>query len=75
MATSKVKPKFDKYQVYTEAVQSPEHDAKFLRSLYLKLVGRLPVTLREDFCGTHALSRAWVELSKDFEAIGSSSLS
>ena len=73
MARSKLsylKYRFDKYQVYTEAVQSPEYDAKFLKTLYVKLVGRQPVTLREDFCGTHALARAWVDLSKDFKAVG-----
>lgn len=66
----KAKSKFDKYQVYTEVVQSPGHDARFLRGLYTKLVGHKPVTLREDFCGTHALARAWVELGSEMRGIG-----
>jgi SAM-dependent methyltransferase len=61
---------FDKYAVYTQVVQSPEHDARFLHSLYRRLVGKAPLVLREDFCGTHALSRAWVELRRDTQAVG-----
>jgi len=61
---------FDKYDVYTEVVQSPEHDAKFLRTLYRKLAGKDPVTLREDFCGTHALAHAWVKLGPHMQAVG-----
>jgi hypothetical protein len=62
--------KFDKYAVYTKAVQSPEYDARFLRSVYRELVGKDPRVLREDFCGTHALARAWVRLGADMRASG-----
>ncbi|MFN4895731.1 MAG: class I SAM-dependent methyltransferase [Pseudomonadota bacterium] len=62
--------KFDKYAVYTTAVQSPEYDAKFLRSVYRDLVGRDPKVLREDFCGAHALARAWVRMDSSLQAAG-----
>ena len=61
---------FDKYAVYTHAVQSPAHDAKFLRTVYRDIREAEPVVLREDFCGTHALACAWVKLGTDMRAIG-----
>lgn len=61
---------FDKYAVYTQAVQSPSYDAKFLRSVYRDLRGVEPVVLREDFCGTHALACAWVQLGLGKCAMG-----
>jgi len=64
------KQAFDKYALYTKAVQSPQYDARFLRSLYRELVGAEPITLREDFCGTHALACAWVRLRSDKKAAG-----
>jgi SAM-dependent methyltransferase len=61
---------FDKYDVYTKMVQSPEYDAKYLRSLYKRFRGKYPEVLREDFCGTHALSREWVKLRSGNHAVG-----
>lgn len=69
MSSSRPK-KFDKYAVYTTAVQSPEYDVKFLRSSYRELVGKDPRVLREDFCGAHALARAWIRLGADMRASG-----
>lgn len=65
----------DRYQLYTECVQSPEHDAKFLRNLYIKIAcqgssSKRPTILREDFCGTHALSSAWILQDAANRAIG-----
>ncbi len=62
--------KFDKYKLYTEAVQSPDYDAGFLRTLYRKISGDQPKMLREDFCGTHTLAQAWVMLGSDMRASG-----
>ena len=59
-----------KYALYTDAVQSPAADAEFLRRLYEQLNGRLPVLVREDFCGTAAVSCQWVSMGPGNRAIG-----
>lgn len=69
------KPRFtaataDKYELYQLAVQSPEEDAKFLRTTFRRLRKRLPSTLREDFCGTGALSAAWAQQGPSYRAVG-----
>tara|TARA_B100000749_G_scaffold280897_1_gene280780 strand:+ start:56407 stop:57246 length:840 start_codon:yes stop_codon:yes gene_type:complete len=61
---------FDKYELYINSVQSPETDVKFLRRVYKELRDKKPETMREDFCGTFALSCEWVKLKKDHKAIG-----
>lgn len=61
---------FDKYEYYHRSVQSAEGDVVFLRKTYKELRGRDPKTMREDFCGTFALSCEWVKLSPKFEAFG-----
>lgn len=61
---------FDKYALYTEAVQSPDTDVEFVRDTYKELKKKLPVTFREDFCGTFITCCEWVKLNKNFKAIG-----
>lgn len=46
----------DRFDCYELCVQSPRHVAAFLRGVH----GNEPVVLREDFCGTAALSRYWI---------------
>lgn len=60
----------DRHALYEEAVQSPEADIKFLDRVYKKAYGRLPVTFREDFCGTAALSCEWVRKRPENTAVG-----
>ena len=43
---------------------------KFYRKQYAKLVGKEANILREDFCGTFALSCAWANLGPTYSAIG-----
>lgn len=62
--------KFDKYELYRRSVQSPDTDVVFLRKVYRELRKKDPVSLREDFCGTHLLSIEWVKLSRKHQAIG-----
>lgn len=50
----------DKYALYIEALQDPDADLQFLDQVYRQKNGTLPVVLREDFCGTAAISCAWV---------------
>ncbi|MBX3381598.1 MAG: class I SAM-dependent methyltransferase [Phycisphaeraceae bacterium] len=47
----------DRFDCYELCVQSPRHVAPFLRAVH----GNHPIRLREDFCGTAALSRYWLE--------------
>ena len=46
----------DRYDCYELCVQSPRHVTGFLRAVH----GADPRVLREDFCGTAAISRRWV---------------
>ncbi len=52
---------FDKYEMYREAVQSPEVDVEFFQKAYKELRGRSAEVFREDFCGTFLLSHTWVK--------------
>ena len=63
------KPAFDRYAHYIEAVQSVEHDVELYRDLFKQARRKEPRFLREDFCGTHALSCEWVKLHRDNRAI------
>ncbi|MEZ0392223.1 MAG: class I SAM-dependent methyltransferase, partial [Pseudobdellovibrionaceae bacterium] len=64
------RPTFDKYDYYTKSVQSAEGDVVFLRKTYKELRKKEPKTLREDFCGTFALSCEWVKMGSRFSALG-----
>jgi hypothetical protein len=61
---------FDKYSYYRRAVQSPDVDVRFLRDTYRELKKREPLSLREDFCGTFAISCEWAKLSSKTLAYG-----
>lgn len=61
---------FDKYELYRKAVQSAESDVVFIRDTFKELKKKNPQTLREDFCGTFALSTEWIKLNPSFKAIG-----
>lgn len=62
-------PIFDKYEYYKTSVQSPETDVIFFNDVYLELRKKKPLVLREDFCGTFAISTEWVKLGKNHKAI------
>lgn len=55
----------DRFDLYELCVQSPAYDARMLEAIH----GGRPRVLGEDFCGTAALSRAWVDLGPDRRAI------
>jgi len=61
---------FDKYALYTEAVQQPRRDVIFLRDTFRELTGREPRVLREDFCGTFRICCEWVKLDPKYAAHG-----
>ncbi len=60
----------DKYVLYQLSVQEPEHEVEFFDRIYKARHRRLPVVLREDFCGTFAVCCEWVKLGKNRRAIG-----
>jgi cyclopropane fatty-acyl-phospholipid synthase-like methyltransferase len=56
-------PAFDRYSLYSQAVQSPEGDVKFYRKIYKEIrKGKEARVLREDFCAAGAISCEWVKL-------------
>eukprot|EP00002_Diphylleia_rotans_P036055 TRINITY_DN7914_c0_g1_i1.p1 TRINITY_DN7914_c0_g1~~TRINITY_DN7914_c0_g1_i1.p1 ORF type:complete len:408 (+),score=80.34 TRINITY_DN7914_c0_g1_i1:58-1281(+) len=56
--------------VYQLAVQSPKQDVVFFETVFRKIRGRLPIFLREDFCGTANICRAWVDSHVERFALG-----
>lgn len=53
-------PELDRFALYERAVQNPAHEVKLFTRAFKSTRGRPPVTLREDFSGTGAVSAAWV---------------
>jgi hypothetical protein len=60
----------DPHALYERAVQDPASDVKFFTKIFRKLRGHDPVSLREDFCGTAVLCKAWAESSPERTAVG-----
>ena len=50
----------DRHALYELAVQAPDQDAQLLASWFRRKAGRPLAVLREDFCGTAAISCAFV---------------
>jgi hypothetical protein len=62
--------KADRFSCYQKSVQCPEHDVDFFEQAYRDVNHRKPVSLREDFCGTFAVSCEWVTRGEDRSAVG-----
>ncbi|MBM4007611.1 MAG: class I SAM-dependent methyltransferase [Planctomycetes bacterium] len=60
----------DRHELYESSVQSPDEESAFIDRVFRSIRGRTPVTLREDFCGTHFLSGTWVKRRAANRAIG-----
>ena len=60
----------DRHALYEAAVQGVDYDLDFAERLFRRLRGRPPRVLREDFCGTAALSCGWVLRHRDNVAYG-----
>jgi len=62
----------DKYQFYQLAVQSPETHVDWLLTAWsdVRRGAREPVLLREDFCGTFAISCEWVRRGPSRRSLG-----
>jgi cyclopropane fatty-acyl-phospholipid synthase-like methyltransferase len=59
-----------KYSLYEDSVQTPEEQVALMRLMYLDVFGKPAYTLREDFCGTFAISRHWAKQGPDYQALG-----
>ena len=74
MSTRTARPKGprsrDPHWLYQESVQSPDVHFSFFDRVYRQHSGRLPLSLKEDFCGTALLSAEWVEWRRQNTAIG-----
>ncbi|HEV7166325.1 MAG TPA: class I SAM-dependent methyltransferase [Gammaproteobacteria bacterium] len=60
----------DRHDLYQRSVQDPEWEVGFMSDTFRTLRGRVPLRLREDFCGTAAFACEWVKSRRDREAIG-----
>tara|TARA_Y100000768_G_scaffold385432_1_gene371551 strand:- start:6121 stop:6957 length:837 start_codon:yes stop_codon:yes gene_type:complete len=61
---------FNKYYYYEKAVQNPENEVEFFNEKYEEIRGKEPKTLREDFCGTGAISCEWVKQGEEYQSWG-----
>lgn len=69
------KPKYtaktaDRHELYQLSVQAPDYEVKMLQRFYRQAYGTVPLTMREDFCGTALLCAAWVRSHKQRSATG-----
>lgn len=60
----------DKHELYQLSVQDPEIEIAFLNRVYKKTFGRIPLSLREDFCGTALFCAEWVKSHPERTALG-----
>jgi SAM-dependent methyltransferase len=56
--------------LYLLSVQDPDKDITFINRVFKRERARLPITLREDFCGTAKLCADWVRRKPEGEAWG-----
>ncbi|MAZ47020.1 MAG: hypothetical protein CME65_00565 [Halobacteriovoraceae bacterium] len=61
---------FDKYLYYEKSVQNPQNELDFFNEKFSEIKGRKPLTLREDFCGTGAITCAWAAQGSEHFSYG-----
>jgi SAM-dependent methyltransferase len=64
------KKEFDKYEYYEKSVQNPSNEVDLFNEKFYELRRRKAYSLREDFCGTAAISCLWASQSKKHTAMG-----
>ena len=62
--------KFNKYWYYEKSVQNTENELGFFNEKFEEIRNRKPLTLREDFCGTGAISCDWAAQSPKHKSWG-----
>lgn len=60
----------DRHELYELSVQDPPSEVEFTTTTFRRLRKRVPLSLREDFCGTAVFSLAWVRSHQKRTAIG-----
>lgn len=60
----------DRHVLYQIAVQAPDFEVELLDRHFRRRVGRKPLSLREDFCGTALLCSEWVKSDPKRTATG-----
>jgi hypothetical protein len=60
----------DRHRLYEQSVQCAEAEVDFIAERFERLRGRPARSLREDFCGTAAVSCEWLRRHPDNRAIG-----
>lgn len=70
MRLRRLRKPYDKYGMYERAVQRPQFDIDFITRVYRAEHGRVPLALREDFCGTAFISAEWVRSHPRRTALG-----
>lgn len=58
------------HTLYEKSVQTPETEIDFFTKTYTSLRGRMPLIMREDFCGTAFLSTEWCKSDPKRTALG-----
>lgn len=64
------KKNLDKFALYLAAVQDPLSDVIRISKIYEDFFGAKALTLREDFCGTFALSCCWAQSDANRSSLG-----
>lgn len=60
----------DKHVLYQRSVQDPPSDIRFIDRVFKEKYGTLPLSLREDFCGTALMCADWVRNKPQRTALG-----
>lgn len=60
----------DRHRLYEDSVQSPEEHIRWFDQFFQEKNARLPLSLKEDFCGTSLLAAHWVMTRPDNTAVG-----
>jgi SAM-dependent methyltransferase len=60
----------DKHVLYEKSVQNTDFEVDLITAVFKRRVGRRPMTLREDFCGTALLCGEWVSSDDKRRATG-----
>lgn len=60
----------DRYDLYEKSVQEPEAESDLVDQVWKELRRRTPHHIREDFCGTAAVCRDWVQRRRNNTAVG-----
>lgn len=60
----------DKHELYQYSVQDPDVEVGFVSRTFQKLRGRVPLRLREDFCGTAFFAGTWCKKKGGRTAVG-----